>query len=72
MAKSMECLSGVRHWSCAPQTYSVLAEVPYNAFHFTKVQAQARLSAPGLSISRWMRQDLSPGYSRDGGREEKS
>lgn len=41
-------------------------EAPLKAYHFTDVQAEARLLAPGLTIGKWMSQDLSPVYSRDG------
>lgn len=50
----------------------ILTEDPYNAPPSTDVQAEARLLAPRLTISKWKSQDLSPGYSRDGGKEEKN
>lgn len=53
-------------------SHLILTEVPNNACHFTAVQAEVRLLAPGLTISKWKSRDLSPGYSRDGGKEEKS
>ena len=47
-------------------SHLIPTEVPLKACHFTDVQAEARLLAPGLTISKWMSQDLSPVYSRDG------
>ena len=49
-----------------------LTEVPYNASPSADVQAEERLLAPGLTVNKWKSQDLSPGYSRDGGKEGKS
>lgn len=47
-------------------------EDPYNASPSADVQAEARLLAPHLTVSKWKSQDLSPGYPRDGGKEEKN
>ena len=41
-------------------SHLIPTEVPLKACHFTDVQAEARLLAPGLTISKWMSQDLSP------------
>lgn len=47
-------------------SHLIHTEVPLKACHFTDVQAETRSLAPGLTISKWMSQDLSPVYSRDG------
>lgn len=47
-------------------SHLIPTEVPLKACHFTDVQAEARLLAPGLTTGKWMSQDLSPVYSRDG------
>lgn len=68
LSASLESGTGPAHRKL--RSHFVPTEVPYKACHFTDVQAEARLLAPGLTPSKWMSQGLSPGYSRDGGRRK--